>query len=448
MIVLVLSVGRYAWGVYGEDVWARQVAPHAEAAKLLAGKALEATVPGEQDAAADLVAAVKQLDADWRGNWILDNCDSAKPWNDEELALASVLVRHMDRVWPKLDAAERKSGANWHVEGDYDRSLSQVGRVTPFLQVAAQYYHRAGDERRALACIRRVLHLASLARRAPDGYMETTATFQTAARTVLQVAPDLRVGTDGRAVSEADVRALIAAMLDESDAGPSIVRHLEYRRAVVIDDSAGCLEERFPRICMLPTILRGPWKLWFLRPAIQTDTAIMLHQADQVLAAARVADDLPTLLSLAPEAGRLHVLRDESPYLHVWAVTCWPRYDLDARQHFEAVTERRMAATALALRAYSLAHAGELPARLDALVPEWLPAIPDDPMAHGRPLTYRPEGADPLLYSVGRNGIDDGGSEEAPPTDWTRDDSKWSHLWWNGDAIVHLRGVPVHAPTQ
>jgi hypothetical protein len=64
-------------------------------------------------------------------------------------------------------------------------------------------------------------------------------------------------------------------------------------------------------------------------------------------------------------------------------------------------------------------------------------------MARGRSLTYLPGRADPLLYSVGRDGIDDGGSGASPRKEWTPDEGSWSHLWWKRDAVVHLRGALV-----
>lgn len=61
----------------------------------------------------------------------------------------------------------------------------------------------------------------------------------------------------------------------------------------------------------------------------------------------------------------------------------------------------------LALRAYQLIH-GHLPASLDALVPEFLPAVPVDDF-DGQPLRYSLERK--IVYSVGKNLKDDGGDD-------------------------------------
>jgi hypothetical protein len=76
--------------------------------------------------------------------------------------------------------------------------------------------------------------------------------------------------------------------------------------------------------------------------------------------------------------------------------------------------ERRMAAVSLAAQLYRADHGGAWPASLQALVPQYLPAVPQDPFAaDGRPLGYavltnnRPDGADrPLVYDVSDDGTD------------------------------------------
>jgi hypothetical protein len=61
----------------------------------------------------------------------------------------------------------------------------------------------------------------------------------------------------------------------------------------------------------------------------------------------------------------------------------------------------------LALRAYQLTH-GNLPSNLNALVPEFLDAVPADDF-DGQPLRYAPDRK--IVYSVGQNLKDDGGDD-------------------------------------
>lgn len=72
---------------------------------------------------------------------------------------------------------------------------------------------------------------------------------------------------------------------------------------------------------------------------------------------------------------------------------------------------------ALALAAYR-ADQKAYPARLEELVPKYLPAVPAD-LFSGKPLVYAVEDDGYLLYSVGVNGVDEGGRwrDDNPPGD-------------------------------
>jgi hypothetical protein len=79
------------------------------------------------------------------------------------------------------------------------------------------------------------------------------------------------------------------------------------------------------------------------------------------------------------------------------------------RHMMPAEVARQTVTTAIALKRYQLKH-GNYPPNLDGLVPEFLSAIPPDPV-DGKPLRYHPNRDGTfLLYSVGFNGKDDGGN--------------------------------------
>ncbi len=73
----------------------------------------------------------------------------------------------------------------------------------------------------------------------------------------------------------------------------------------------------------------------------------------------------------------------------------------------EAVARLRLLTVELALHCHQVKH-GRAPASLQQLVPEYFQHLPMDPFS-GQPLVYRMEGTNCLLYSVGKNGVDDGG---------------------------------------
>jgi hypothetical protein len=69
---------------------------------------------------------------------------------------------------------------------------------------------------------------------------------------------------------------------------------------------------------------------------------------------------------------------------------------------------RRTSIATLAAERYRRAHGGDAPVSLDALVPDYLAAVPQDPFS-GQPLRYRRTADSYVVYSVDVNRIDDGG---------------------------------------
>jgi hypothetical protein len=69
-----------------------------------------------------------------------------------------------------------------------------------------------------------------------------------------------------------------------------------------------------------------------------------------------------------------------------------------------------------AVERYRYDHAGSRPPNLESLVPDYLDAVPDDPM-DGKPIRYilLESPARYVVYSVGTDGIDDGGLQRTEP---------------------------------
>jgi hypothetical protein len=82
-------------------------------------------------------------------------------------------------------------------------------------------------------------------------------------------------------------------------------------------------------------------------------------------------------------------------------------------RHVLAAGHLRLLMTEMALRCYR-ADQGNAPAALEQLVPKYVRRVPPDPL-NGRPLVYHPKGTNWLLYSVGPDRVDDGGTAVGRP---------------------------------
>jgi hypothetical protein len=116
-------------------------------------------------------------------------------------------------------------------------------------------------------------------------------------------------------------------------------------------------------------------------------------------------------------------------YLYLLSLIGTPDFSKAGRTTARAETQRRLAVAAVALKRYELRH-GQAAPNLDALTPEFLPAVPLDCMS-GEPLRYRINGDGTItLYSVGEDGKDNGGDANpvqphADPGFWNGRDAVW-----------------------
>ena len=103
-----------------------------------------------------------------------------------------------------------------------------------------------------------------------------------------------------------------------------------------------------------------------------------------------------------------------------WAMTRWQRWRSMQKaetKHRIIIAHERLLDVELALRCYE-SEQGRAPTGLEQLVPQYLQRVPSDPFC-GRPMLYRPQGTNWLLYSVGEDGVDDGGQRVGRPVSGT-----------------------------
>ena len=88
-----------------------------------------------------------------------------------------------------------------------------------------------------------------------------------------------------------------------------------------------------------------------------------------------------------------------------------PNWTKAVTKDYEIAAQVEGIRCALAIERFRLAHAGQRPLSLPSLVPSFIPAVPRDPFDH-QPLRFKPLTNGYVVYSVGLDGIDNGGLEK------------------------------------
>ena len=129
---------------------------------------------------------------------------------------------------------------------------------------------------------------------------------------------------------------------------------------------------------------------------------------------------LPAYTNMTAQLDAMGITNTSEGWLGVLDVADFRSFFSGAQSGLSAVVRktmavevsRRIVVTAIALKRCQLKH-GNYPAELSGLTPEFLPSVPLDPV-DGKPLRYRLNADGTfLLYSVGEDGVDDGGDPTA-----------------------------------
>jgi hypothetical protein len=115
--------------------------------------------------------------------------------------------------------------------------------------------------------------------------------------------------------------------------------------------------------------------------------------------------------------------------------------------HCVALADRRVSAIILAMRLYQLDHPNQLPPTLDALVPMYLPALPDDPFAPPKATFIYSSVPWPAVASVGRNGKDDSSLKRQRAKPPTARSARVEGQGWAEDDAVYLLPFQTSAAT-
>lgn len=317
-------------------------------------------------------------------------------WEDLDAARA-LLDRYSDSLRKLHDAADAGGAARFPIDFDEGFGLSlehmqQLRAAARLLRLEAQVLAAEGDAAGAARSTRALLSLA----RSPQN--EPLLVSQLVSYACQGVAHGL--------VSD------LLPHIDFSDQDLAMLQR-EIRRAEIAEGARRALKGE--RVLGIDAI-RHPNKLgdeegstMAFRPWMHEDLAFYIETMNRYVEASEepwpeaqaLADDIEQDLQQEAGGSAIQQMRYTMSGKILPATTAM----LAAAAQVDGAG--RVVDTAIAVERYRR-QAGQAPRSLEALVPKYLPVVPSDPFS-GRPLRYLLNDGEIVIYSIGRDAVDDGG---------------------------------------
>jgi hypothetical protein len=290
------------------------------------------------------------------------------------------------------------------IQMDSFKPLRTVGKL---LAVAVSYHHLRGDDAAAIQTLRDGFALADALDQGHTiiDHVTALALDHFYLSKTQEILLDLKMSSSRGGADAAEIRDLIRYLLDEQAQVRCFQWALYGERAGYIY-LAENLDRLYPRTLRwrVQSIVQRPWlRRGMLRVIRRYAALAQAGTKDNYFAALEVfpkQDDTQTFMEAVflGEMGGLVV-----------GVADVRELEFD----FRTRVQRRLAATALAMKLYERDH-GHPPAALADLVSDYLPAVLNDPFdPSGGPIRYAPKSRWPALYSLGTNGQDDSEARES-----------------------------------
>jgi hypothetical protein len=333
------------------------------------------------------------------------------PLNEADLTAARRLLDSRKATLELVRRIRTVQHAAWIVDPDDWRvtggNLRAVRHLALFLRAMAIVQHQNRHDNEAVETLRDLLILADRVGQGPAIIHTLMASIPAtmASETVRDLAPDLEMqsATHPSGATPEQMRSLLGELLDTGPAQAQLVRAYRGEQAYLLVVAMKAIDQ--------PAAVP-------MRPLLRLSVPRALQFIDAQAAAAR-APNWPAVQARFPREP------DRDDHLILAFTDFFLRRSIDTDRAillpYRSRTDRVLAATRLGIREFELDHGGKIPAALAELSPIYLAAVPVDPFrADGGPISYVP--ARRVLYSVGENGRDDGGTLDSTirPPGWGR----------------------------
>jgi hypothetical protein len=440
LVFLGVPLAHFLWGLSAEHQLDRTLAQlHAAGEPISPAQLKLDSVPDAANASLDYRAAGDSIDTStpaWKSFWDSTSRQFKPPLADAEIVTIRSLVSANAAAINQVSAARGKAAGGWKDPFNHPSpfallNLNGVRTLCNLLNLAAMDAHLNGDDPLCVQRLSDAVSVADAAEHRPTLISHLVATGATsyACMAVSAIAPELHPGTSG--LSRAQVSGLLAQLQDERAMNEGAALSWRSERLVGVtgltDMVGGALAVPSAGGGTSPPVT-SRFSGYMLKPILLNDARLYAEHLQGMISVS-TSPDWPSAQRRFPAA--LTAAVRAHPMYHIFISILLPSLDKAAKVDYESKTTRRLAVVALAVRLYAADHNESLPASLDDLVPMYLSAVPIDPMSGSR-LKYKSD--PPRLYSVGADGVDDGGV----PVDPDGDRFHREH----GDIVVYLVTQP------
>ena len=407
-------------------------------------------IPDEDNAAHFLTQAAAKLTQPADVRFSVENFLKDRQLLTDQADQLAQLIQANQETLDLIRTARSKTAVDWKIKLASPMINLLVPMLSPQRQMAkltslmARYHHQAGNDAAAIESLRDTLAIGNYTARGNPtliAHLVRVAIEALAIYEIESIAPTLRVvespaqeHTNGQNATRAQVQALISELLEEESLRRGWVWSMYGERLMQLDATQCILQGRINPIgqgmVAGTSTLQGQVIGLILGPAWKLDAIRMMKHTTDITEAG-AAPNWPVAQTLQPTLPEPYSGVDT--VVRTMSLILIPSLERSVLLQFRAYTIRRMAATALAIRLYEIDH-GHRPATLSELVPEYLMAVPRDPFAADeREIGYASNAETPVLYSVGPNGVDEGGSIGFKSSGWLDWEAKDIPFFLNGD---------------
>lgn len=403
----------------------------------------------ELNAGVDIEAAFSLLNTQNPAWELFDKAEDDEfrlPLIDSEKQVISDIAKVVDPAIQRLELAGDKKLAQPAIAVSSPAIAVLLPNLNPSrtlaesLKITAMNDHELGHDQLALHRLEQMRLVSRYVDLHPAlvSHLVATGINVLAANTAQQLSTSLRIGNLPGQAAPADVRRVIDLLLDEKESNLNLRRAFQAERMMQAD-TIQCIVSGNPAAARsgLPLTNLHPALQYLLLPMTYANGSRMLRYMNDVVPASTI-DNWPHAASQVPTRPVPSMF---GQIYYLIANTMMPSLNRAAESSYRAYAEQRLAAISLAIRWYASEHDGKLPPTLESLVPTYLPSVPLDPMSGtNNPLQYKPVGPTPILYSVGVDGIDNGGDATATQKRLTREAK--TNPWLGIDCVIPLYEVP------